>query len=47
VHTAGISVRGRVEASEEDVPDTQLEDYVVAWPGKWPRGARKRKFCPK
>ena len=42
VHEAGISVRGRVTASEEDVPDEKLEDYIVAWPGKWPKGARNR-----
>lgn len=42
VHTAGISVRGRVTASERDVPDDKMEEYVVAWPGKWPKGARKR-----
>jgi uncharacterized protein len=40
VHTAGISVRGRVSASEDDVPDEKLEDYIVSWPGKWPKGAR-------
>jgi uncharacterized protein len=42
VHEAGISVRGRVTASEKDVPDEKLEDYIVSWPGKWPKGARKR-----
>ena len=42
VHTAGISVRGRVSASEKDVPDERLEEFIVAWPGKWPKGARKR-----
>ena len=42
VHTAGISVRGRVSASEKDVPDERMEDFIVAWPGKWPRGSRKR-----
>ena len=42
VHEAGISVRGRVSASETDVPDERLEDFIVAWPGKWPKGARKR-----
>lgn len=31
VHRAGISVRGRA-ASEEDVPDEELEDHVVDWP---------------
>ncbi|MFN3659405.1 MAG: YcgN family cysteine cluster protein [Pseudolabrys sp.] len=38
VHEAGISVRGRVSASEADVPDEKLGEYVVAWPGKWPKG---------
>ena len=41
VHEAGVSVRGRVAASEKDVPDEKLEEYVVAWPGKWPRGAKR------
>ena len=40
VHEAGVSVRGRVAANEKDVPDADLEEYVVAWPGKWPKGAR-------
>jgi len=35
VHEAGISVRGRV-LSEADVPESELEDYVVAWPGEIP-----------
>ena len=42
VHAAGISVRGRVAASEKDVPDEKLEEYIVAWPGKWPKGARRK-----
>jgi uncharacterized cysteine cluster protein YcgN (CxxCxxCC family) len=42
VHEAGISVRGRVTASEVDVPDTKLEEYIVSWPGRWPKGARRR-----
>ena len=40
VHKAGVSVRGRVTANEKDVPDADLEDYIVAWPGKWPKGSR-------
>ena len=40
VHEAGVSVRGRVSASEKDVPDEKLEEYVVSWPGKVPKGAR-------
>jgi len=42
VHTAGISVRGRVAASEKDVPDEKLEEYIVSWPGKWPKGTKRR-----
>ena len=42
MHEAGISVRGRVTANEKDVPDSKLEEYIVSWPGKWPRGARKK-----
>jgi uncharacterized protein len=40
VHAAGVSVRGKVSASEADVPDDRLEDYIVSWPLKWPKGAR-------
>jgi uncharacterized protein len=43
VHAAGVSVRGRVRASETDVPDDALEDYIVSWPLKLPKAARKRR----
>jgi uncharacterized cysteine cluster protein YcgN (CxxCxxCC family) len=43
VHTAGVSVRGRVSASETHVSDDILEDYIVSWPLKLPKGARRRK----
>jgi hypothetical protein len=42
VHAAGVSVRGRVRASELDVPDEELEDYIVSWPQKLPPRARRR-----
>ncbi len=42
VHIAGVSVQGRVAASEVDVPDERLEEYIVSWPGKWPKGARRK-----
>ena len=42
VHTAGVSVRGRVGASEADVPDEDLEDHIVNWPLKLPKRARRR-----
>jgi hypothetical protein len=32
VHEAGVSVRGRVSASEEDVPAELWPDRIVAWP---------------
>ena len=43
VHIAGISVRGRVGACESRVPDDQLEDHIVSWPGKVPKAARAAK----
>ena len=43
MHEAGVSVRGRVAASEKDVPDEKLEEYIVSWPGKVPKGARGKK----
>jgi uncharacterized protein len=46
VHAAGISVRGRVAASEDAVPDDQLEDHIVSWPLKWPKGARAKRRDP-
>src|SRR5271155_3740508 len=42
VHAAGVSVRGRVGASEVDVPDRDLEDHIVSWPLKLPKRARRR-----
>ncbi len=41
VHKAGVSVRGRVKAVEGDVEDDALMDHVVAWPGRWPAGAKR------
>ena len=41
VHSAGISVRSRVSASEEDVPEEALEDHIVEWPGQVPPTVRR------
>jgi uncharacterized cysteine cluster protein YcgN (CxxCxxCC family) len=41
VHTAGVSVRGRVGASESEVPDDLLEDHIVSWPLRLPKRARQ------
>jgi hypothetical protein len=42
VHAAGVSVRGRVGASEDNVPDEDLENYIVSWPLRLPKAARRR-----
>jgi uncharacterized cysteine cluster protein YcgN (CxxCxxCC family) len=43
VHEAGVSVRGRVVASEETVPDAELEGHIVSWPAQLPRKAKLKK----
>jgi uncharacterized cysteine cluster protein YcgN (CxxCxxCC family) len=42
VHEAGVSVRGRVAASETDVALDEYPNHIVAWPGKWPRPKKAR-----
>jgi hypothetical protein len=37
VHRARISVRGRVEAAEDEVELEDLPDYIRQWPKRWPR----------
>ncbi len=37
VHEAGISVRGRVSASEDDVDAESLVDRIVRWPERVPK----------
>lgn len=39
---AGVSVRGRVYASEEDIAEDDLPERIVNWPLRWPRTAKKR-----
>jgi uncharacterized cysteine cluster protein YcgN (CxxCxxCC family) len=43
VHTARVSVQGRVQHSEADIPDEELQDHIVGWPGKVPRRRRANK----
>src|SRR4051812_29697059 len=43
VHSAGISVRGKVKATEDEVPDAELEDHIVSWPLRLPKGARGKR----
>ncbi|MEA2871970.1 MAG: uncharacterized protein QOH67_1946 [Hyphomicrobiales bacterium] len=40
VHAAGVSVRARVYADEDALPEDKLTDHIVSWPGKWPKGAK-------
>jgi uncharacterized cysteine cluster protein YcgN (CxxCxxCC family) len=47
VHQAGISVRGKVKASEDDVADADLEDHIVSWPVRMPKRARKKGSSPR
>jgi uncharacterized cysteine cluster protein YcgN (CxxCxxCC family) len=42
VHAAGISVRGRVPFLEDEIPDEDLEDHIVAWPLRLPKRARAK-----
>src|SRR5262249_12163796 len=41
VHVAGVSARGRMRGSEIDIPDNQLENYVVRWPTRLPKRAKE------
>jgi uncharacterized cysteine cluster protein YcgN (CxxCxxCC family) len=38
VHRAGVSVRGRAVSEREA---GALEDHVVSWPRRWPKGAKR------
>ena len=40
VHQAGVSVRGRVFASEDDVPEDAFVDHLATWPTRVPKAAR-------
>jgi uncharacterized protein len=43
VHEAGVSVRGRVQGSENEIADADLEDHIVQWPALLPKRARLKK----
>jgi uncharacterized cysteine cluster protein YcgN (CxxCxxCC family) len=42
VHEAGVSVRGRVAAREEEVDSQDLPNFIVLWPKRWPRRKKGR-----
>jgi uncharacterized cysteine cluster protein YcgN (CxxCxxCC family) len=41
VHEAGVSVKGRVVASETDMPVEMFPEFIVSWPNKVPKAAKK------
>jgi len=41
VHAARVSVRGRVSASETDLPQELWPEHIVKWPNRPPRRGRK------
>jgi len=43
VHEAGVSVRGRVQGTESEIADADLEDHIVRWPSHLPKRARLKK----
>jgi uncharacterized cysteine cluster protein YcgN (CxxCxxCC family) len=44
VHQAGVSVRGRVQVLEDEIPIEALDARIVNWPLRWPKRA-KRQQC--
>jgi uncharacterized protein len=42
VRIAGVSVRGRVFASEDELDEEEVEQRIVAWPRRLPPAARRR-----
>ncbi|HWG04970.1 MAG TPA: YcgN family cysteine cluster protein [Beijerinckiaceae bacterium] len=42
VHEAGISVRGRIGAFEDEVPIEDYPEFIVQWPGRAAKRARRK-----
>jgi uncharacterized protein len=42
VHAAGMSVRGRVGLSEDNLGEQDYEDRIVRWPTRIPAAARRK-----
>ena len=43
VAEAGVSVKGRVSAREDEIDTDFILTRLVAWPLRWPRAARRRR----
>ncbi len=44
VIAAGVSVRGKVHANEDEVAEEEIVERIVAWPLRWPKAARGKKI---
>ncbi len=42
VHEAGVSVRGRVVGTEDEIALEDWEHHTVRWPGQMPKAARRK-----
>ena len=42
VHSAHVSVRGKVKATDKQVGEGEWEDHVVRWPMRLPKAARRK-----
>lgn len=40
VIAAGVSVRGKVHANEDEVAEEEVVERIVGWPLRWPKAAR-------
>jgi uncharacterized cysteine cluster protein YcgN (CxxCxxCC family) len=40
VIAAGVSVRGKVHANEDEVAEEEIVERIVNWPLRWPKAAR-------
>jgi uncharacterized cysteine cluster protein YcgN (CxxCxxCC family) len=40
VVAAGVSVRGKVHANEDEVAEEEIVERIVTWPLRWPKAAR-------
>jgi len=43
VVAAGVSVKGRVFAGEDEIAEDDLPERIVNWPLRWPRAAKARR----
>jgi hypothetical protein len=47
VHTAGISVRGKIGARERTLPKAEYQNHIVDWPLREPKAKKPRRKIQK